>query len=299
MEKAPLADDRISREQSVNGDIERNRIMRAVITATLIGLAACNSANAATGPAKGSLVIVGGAMRDPAILMRFIELAGGVDSPIVVVPTALSFEIPETRLKQFAKPFFDVGCTDVTVVHTGDPKVADTDAFIAPIKRARGVWFGGGRQWRLVDAYAGTKAESAFHAVLDRGGVIGGSSAGATIQGDFLVRGAPQGNTIMMSPGHEAGFGYLKGAAIDQHVIARSRQKDLIPVIEAHPELLGLGIDENTALVVRGNTATVIGQSSVLVYTFDKLHDGDAAQWVELKPGDTLDLANRASVHTP
>ncbi|MFQ5717945.1 MAG: cyanophycinase [Acidobacteriota bacterium] len=247
------------------------------------------------GPAHGHLVIVGGGMRSPEILKRFMELAGGPGAPIVVVPTALEGDLDD-RVEEFARPFHDAGFRDVSVLHTRDRERADTVEFVAPIDRARGVWFGGGRQWRLVDAYAGTSTEEAFHAVLDRGGVIGGSSAGATIQGSYLVRGAPEGNTIMMAPGHEAGFGFLHGVAIDQHVIARDRQDDLLPVIEAHPELLGLGIDEDTALVVDGDRAEVIGSSRVLVYDHARFAKDEAHPYFELAPGEVLDLAARRAL---
>ncbi|MGH7045751.1 MAG: Type 1 glutamine amidotransferase-like domain-containing protein [Stellaceae bacterium] len=79
------------------------------------------------------------------------------------------------------------------------------------------VFFGGGRQYRLVDAYAGTLTERAIRAVLARGGLIAGTSAGATILGSYLVRGAPsEGNSILMYPGYERGFAYLSNVAIDQ-----------------------------------------------------------------------------------
>ena len=98
---------------------------------------------------------------------------------------------------------------------------------------------------------------------LARGGVIGGSSAGATIQGSYLVRGAREGNQIMMAKGYEQGFGYLRGVAIDQHLLVRGRADDLVEVIDMKPELLGLGIDEPAAVVVHGDRLEVIGRSVV------------------------------------
>ncbi len=260
---------------------------------------AAGAAPPLVGPASGSLVIVGGSMHHPQIIERFIALAGGRSAPIVVVPTALGGDLGDT-LDRFGQLFRAAGVEDVTVVHTRDRQRADTEEFTAPLGRARGVWFGGGRQWRLVDAYAGTRAEQAFHDVLARGGVIGGTSAGATIQGSYLVRGAPEGNAIMMSPGHEKGFGFLRGVAIDQHVIARGRQKDMIPVIRAHPDLLGIGIDEDTALVVHGDEAEVIGSSRVLIYDaarWGREAGGDGAPaWISLRPGERFDLGTRRRV---
>lgn len=242
------------------------------------------------GPARGSLVIVGGAMQSPEIYKRFIDLAGGPDAPLVMVPTA-GGEAEYDAFYQGLTAWREAGARNLTVLHTTDPKVADTDAFIEPLRTAAGVFFFGGRQWRLVDAYGGTRAEAAFRAVLDRGGVIGGSSAGASIQGSFLVRGDTAGNEVMMGS-HQRGFAYLRNVGIDQHVLRRNRHFDLVEVVEAHPELLGLGIDENTALVVRGDQAEVIGASYVLVYD-NRSTVRDGGRFYFLAPGDRLDLATR------
>ena len=107
----------------------------------------------------------------------------------------------------------------------------------------------------------GTRTQREIEGVLARGGVVGGSSAGATIQGSYLVRGAREGNQIMMAKGYEEGFGYLRGVAIDQHLLVRGRQDDLVEVIKAKPELLGIGLDEPTAIVVKGDRFLVVGQS--------------------------------------
>src|SRR5262249_58119965 len=103
---------------------------------------------------------------------------------------------------------------NVTVRHTRDKAEADTEAFVAPLKTARGVWYDGGRQWRLVDSYFNTRTQRAIEAVLARGGVIGGSSARATIQGSYLGRGAREGNHSIMAKGYEQGFGFLQIVAI-------------------------------------------------------------------------------------
>lgn len=242
------------------------------------------------GPERGSLVIVGGAMRDPAIYKRFIDLAGGPDARLVMIPTAGGGETYDKYYPGLV-PWRDAGARNLTVLHTTDPAVADTEEFVAPLKEADGVFFFGGRQWRLVDAYAGTRTEEEIRRVLERGGVVGGSSAGASIQGSFLVRGDTETNTVMMGD-HQAGFGYLRDVAIDQHVLRRNRHFDLIEVVEAHPELLGIGIDENTALVVRGDVAEVIGQSYVLVYDNRKTVGRDG-KFYFLGPGYRFNLATR------
>ena len=242
------------------------------------------------GPENGSLVVVGGAMRSPEIYREFIELAGGPDANIVLVPTAGgAAEYDEFYAGMQA--WRENGARNLTLLHTIDPEVADTEAFLEPLKTAGGVFFFGGRQWRLVDAYGGTKTEEAFREVLERGGVIGGSSAGASIQGSFLVRGDSRSNTVMMGD-HQRGFGYLRNVGIDQHVLRRNRQFDMIEVIEAHPELLGIGLDEDTAIVVRGDRFHVIGSSYALIFD-NQSTTGSEGSFYFLSPGDRYDMATR------
>ncbi len=251
---------------------------------------AAQDAQPVVGPANGALVIVGGALQDEAIWQRFIDLAGGPDAPIVVIPTAGGGDDYD-QYYQGLRPLKALGATNLTVLHTNDPEVADSEAFVAPIREARGVWFPGGRQWRLADSYLDTRTEEALWDVLERGGVIGGSSAGATIQGDYLVRGDTRTNTVMMGD-HEEGFAFLRGVAIDQHLLRRNRQFDLIEVIEAKPELLGIGIDENTAIVVNGDQFQVMGQGYVAIYDHERQID-TGGQFYLLAPGDRYNLATR------
>ena len=248
------------------------------------------TAFAQKGPEKGSLVIVGGALRDEAILERFISLAGGPEAPIVIIPTA-GGEDDYDQWYSGAKRFRDLGVTNLTVLHTWDSEEAEREEFAAPITRARGVWFPGGRQWRLVDAYADTRTERELHALLARGGVIGGSSAGATIQGEYLVRGDTSGNTIMMGD-HEEGFSFFQGTAIDQHLLVRNRHFDLLEVLDVRPELLGIGIDENTAIVVRGSGFEVIGKGYVAIYDNTRVLPNGGTFYF-LMPGDRYNLETR------
>jgi cyanophycinase len=264
---------------------------RHALTIVMLVLAAAAGAAAQkVGPANGALVIVGGAMQDPAIVKRFIDLAGGPDAPIVVIPTAgdaASYDQFWSGLRIFR----DNGARNLTVLHTRDRKVADTEAFAAPIARAQGVFFGGGRQWRLADAYLHTRTHQALDALLARGGVIGGTSAGATILGSFLVRGDTKGNELMIGD-HTEGMGFLKNAAIDQHVLRRNRQFDLIEVMQKHPDLLGIGIDEDTAIVVEGDRFEVIGRRYVLIHDRGAVVS-PAGSFYFMAPGDTFDLVKR------
>lgn len=225
-----------------------------------------NNSTTTVGPEKGALVIVGGGKVGPEIWDRFIQLAGGKEKAnIVVIPTAGEDSSIAKSGDQTVKTLKALGLQHVTLLHTRDPKESNKESFVAPLKKATAVWFDGGRQWRIADAYLNTLAHKEFNAVLDRGGVIGGSSAGASIQGSFLLRGDTKGNTTLIGD-HTEGLGFIHGVTIDQHILRRNRQFDLVEVIKTHPELLGIGIDESTAVVVQQNAFEVIGASYAAVY---------------------------------
>ena len=254
------------------------------------------------GPDNGSLLLVGGGVT-PEIGRQFIALAGGVEVPMVVIPTAggaaeYSQQTPVSQLLR------QLGAKQVEVVHTNDRELANNLDFVQPLVTAKGVFFEGGRQWRLVDAYQGTRTEQMFWQVLERGGVIGGSSAGATIQGSFLARGDTRHNQIMVGD-HQQGFGFLKNVTVDQHTLARNRHYDMFQILQERPESLGLSIDEMTGIVVAGDQFEVIGESYVLVYdggfwsregwSMKKLPPSNSLFYF-LKAGDRYDMAKRIVV---
>ena len=164
-------------------------------------------------------MVVGGGAIGPELYAAFIDAAGGPDALIIDVPTAGGDSTYPADWRG-TRGLRAAGARNVVVLHTLDRAVANSDAFVAPIARAGGIWFEGGRQWHLVDSYGGTRSERAFHDVLARGGVVGGSSAGASILSSYMLRGARTGNATIMAPGYESGFGFLRGVAIDQHVVA-------------------------------------------------------------------------------
>lgn len=253
------------------------------------------------GPANGTLVIAGGGDLDgTGIYERFIEAAGGPSAYIVIVPTAggnfsASGSPQPYDAERVLASWRARGLTNVHMLHTHDPKVADTPAFASQLQQARGVWFNGGRQWNIVDSYAGTRTYAAFHAVLARGGVIGGSSAGATIQGEYLVRGAISGSNVMMAPEpeHQDAFGFLRRTAIDQHIDTRNRWTDLTPVLDRFPSLLGLGLSEGTAIVVQRDTFAVIGRGQVAVHDRSRPRSSDGLPYFTLSAGARYDLLAR------
>ena len=243
------------------------------------------------GPAKGTVVVVGGGAMGPEIYKAFIDAAGGPDALILDVPNAGG---SDTVSPNTGQPWRNAGARNVVVLFTKDRKIADSDSFTAVIKKAGGVWFEGGRQFHLVQDYGATKTEREIMALLERGGVIGGSSAGASILGDFMVRGAPSNdNMIMDFPGYERAFGYLRNVGIDQHVVARSRLPDLADsIIPRHPDLLGISEDEGTAWVIKGDTARIIGRNKAFVYNGKDATD-PGSPFLTLHPGDRYDLNAR------
>lgn len=213
---------------------------------------------------NGSLIVIGGGRLSEDIIKEFYDLSGGKSAKIVVIPTASvrNNRVDSTRI---FKTFKRYGFSNISILHTSDPKEANKDEFVKPIKEATGIYFLGGRQWRIADGFLNTKAHQEMFKLLDRGGVIAGSSAGATIQGSYLARGDTKNNQIMMGD-HEEGLGFITNVAIDQHVIARNRQFDMFEILKNRPELLGISIDESTAIVVKGDTFKVIGKSYVIMY---------------------------------
>lgn len=259
-----------------------------------------------TGPDKGAVVIVGGGAISPDIWNRFIELAGGkANARIVVIPTAGDDSTLNASGQRTQKRLQELGVANVTLLHTRDPKQSNQEAFVAPLRQATAVWFEGGRHWRLADSYLNTLAHKEFNAVLGRGGVIGGTSAGATILGSFMVRGDTKGNSIMVGD-HTEGLGFVKNLTVDQHVLRRNRQFDLIDVIKARPELLGIGIDESTAVVVQKNTFEVLGNSLVGIYDINQINsqakypsgqNSTGGPFYFLSKGQTFDLQARKVIN--
>ena len=254
------------------------------------------------GPARGTLVIVGGGDdKGTGIMETFLNRAGGPRAKIVVVPTAGGNKLANGQIKVYREA--DVvgrwkkrlGIDHIQMLHTHDPKIADTEEFVKPLREATGVWFEGGRQWNIVDSYMNTLTYREFHNVLERGGVIGGSSAGATIQGDYLVRGAIAGPQIMMTPepNHERGFNFLRKSAIDQHINTRNRWDDLIPVIKKYPDLLGIGLSEGTAIVVTGDRFDVMGKWKVAIHDNTRLYQPWEKPYYVLSAGDVYNMKTR------
>ena len=238
---------------------------------------------------RGTVMLGGGGGMPRAVFERFVERAGGADAArIVVAPTATPRR-PGDRQDRVAELLRSMGVADVVVLEPRHPREV-TEAHVAMLDRATGVWFGGGRQWRTVDAFDGTPIVAAFRRVLERGGVVAGSSAGASIQGELLVRGNPLGNADMWCEGYDRGFALLPGCAVDQHFVARRRLPDLQAVIARFPQVLGVGVDEGTCAVVSDSVLEVLGRSKVAIVDA-RLREGQGPiqpNWIQA--GERWDL---------
>ena len=212
---------------------------------------------------------------------------------MVYIPTAGSDEELEAqRIKGRGEDYFAefFGVSKVSFLHPNDWDEADTEDFVRPLGESNAVFIEGGRHWRLADSYLDSKTHQELLNLLDRGGVIAGTSAGATIQGSFMVRGNSDADDPNIVIGdHQEGFAFIANIAIDQHIRAREREAELAQVLELHPELLGIGIDEDTAVHVQGDRFDVLGAGHVFV------HDGHIPYYL-LNPGEVYDMKRRAVV---
>ncbi len=236
--------------------------------------------------AEGSLVIVGGGSTPQAVRERFLALAGGKKAHLVIIPTASARADSPALLRRFGY-WKSKDVASCVLLHTRRREQANDLAFVRPLQEATGVWLSGGDQSKLVEAYGGTLVERELHEVLARGGVIGGTSAGAAVM-----------SAIMITGGYPAahvgtGFNFLSGVVVDTHFDRRHREPRLLGVLTTHPDCLGLGIDERTAVILHGPSLEVLGDRSVrLCLVGSKAADG---QWLTLQRGDHANLAELLS----
>jgi cyanophycinase len=241
---------------------------------------------------NGTLLIVGGGGMPEGLMSKMVELAGGKDARLVYIPCTERDDVdPNQRILRSWKA---MGAASAVTLHTKDRNRANEDeAFLQPLRDATGIWFGGGRQWNFCDSYYGTEAHRLMKQVLQRGGVIGGSSAGASVQGRYMCRANPVANFDIMAPGYERGLGFLSGVAIDQHFSQRGRQKDMTQLANRYPQLLGIGIDEATAVIVQKSEAQIVGRGKVFFYDRNRPVTPGQPDYIAVEAGRTFDLARR------
>ncbi len=256
-----------------------------ILGVDFVRLSAASNLQDQTEPAPikgGSLVIGGGGKLPDEVRKTFLTLAGGpTNAKILIVPTA-DYSADNSDLEPFLAEWRRLGADHASIFHTRSRDQSNDLAFVKPIEESTGVWFGGGRQDLLSQAYVGTEVEKALKRLLGRGGVVGGSSAGAAILTKVMI------SSGRREPIEGQGFDLLPDSIVDQHFLRRNRMGRLASMLKKHPELVGIGIDEKTALVVRGRQLSVVGESYVVACapaTKDRPERIDF-----LKPGDTTDL---------
>lgn len=208
---------------------------------------------------RGCLFLCGGGKLPDDLLSRFHELGGGDQGKLVLIPTAS----PRADHGDYA-PWLPLwqgySWADIQVVHVQDRSEADHDLKLEILRRATAVWLGGGEQSRLSERLVGTQMEEEIKRLLDRGGVLGGTSAGAAICSQIMIREGRR------EPLFGTGFSILSDVIIDQHFTARRRQERLTRAVLTHPKLAGLGIDEGTGILFRDGVIEVIGRGDVHWY---------------------------------
>ncbi|HVW02144.1 MAG TPA: cyanophycinase, partial [Planctomycetaceae bacterium] len=229
---------------------------------------------------RGALVICGGGPLPESIRKEFVELAGGEDAKLVVIPSACDDPDLPVVSPALADLWKARGIKDVTVFHTRDAAEANDEKFVEPLRKATAVWIGGGKQTLLAKSYSGTLVQRELQALLDRGGVIGGTSAGAACQSKVMI--------VRAKVWETPGFDLIPGAIVDQHFLVRNRKQRLLDVLAQYPTHVGLGVDEAAALVVRGRTLKCVGEGTVTLCL--AASKNRPVRETVLKPGDTADF---------
>jgi cyanophycinase len=251
----------------------------------------------------GHLLLVGGGPSQDDLNAEFVRLAGGSTAHIVVIPTAGVDPAEDVQARQSGPAWArSLGVEHVTVVHTSSRAEADDEAFVGPIRQATGVWLPGGEAGRILVSYLGTRTERELLALLARGGVIGGTSAGALVWGSEsqVFRAPADGSPFLMGDAkalligdpHSLCFGALHNVILAPHFTEFRMHPSLVKTLAARPYLLGIGIDEATALEIHGDSCSVLGRGHVTV--FDGKHHGGAPALV-LGAGAHYDLARKSA----
>jgi cyanophycinase len=229
------------------------------------------------------LLIVGGGPVADSVRGRFVELAGGGNARLVVIPAAA---VDDTTLTQYRETWLRYDVRAVDVLHADSRRQADEPGFSRILETATGVWLGGGQQSWLANRYGGTLVEERLKGVLARNGIVGGTSAGAAVMSGVMIAGGRE------TPKLARGFDLIPGAIIDQHFVKRNRFRRLQAALRQHPELVGFGIDEGAALLygVQTGQLRVLGTSCV-VTCVPLGEQGEQRFSLEfLNPGDEFDM---------
>lgn len=270
-----------------------------------------------TGPAKGVLLIHGGGSFNTGEFISLARKSSGKKQPAIVVITTPQ---GKSRLADFKKgiPYRTVSnlrgrykMEQVTELYTLSKKEANRAELFKKIDNADAVYICGGNQTYLTDAFLGTETLAAMNRLLERGGVIAGASAGAQVQSSFMTRGDYKKRLILGDRKHQEGFSFVKNSVFDVHVEERNRENHLFQVFKAKKselqdtklnplDLLGIGIDQATAIVVTQDRFKVTGRGQVYIFDSRKWKD-DPETWTyqTLKSGTVFDMKLREVIKSP
>ena len=222
---------------------------------------------------RGVLMVIGGAedkLGKRTILNRFVRLAGGSAATVAVISTASS--LGDTATEVYRTLFDRLGVAEVRGLRPETRAEADDPACAAMLDECTGVFMTGGNQVKLSSVVAGTRLGDAITQAYHAGAVVGGTSAGASVVATHMVASGSEGTTpkermVQLA----AGLGLVDGVIIDQHFTQRNRYGRLLALVAHSPQLLGMGIDEDTAMVItESRYVEVLGKGAVTV--FDGLH---------------------------
>jgi cyanophycinase len=217
---------------------------------------------------QSRLLIVGGAERygpgGTEILRRFVDLAGGRAAELIVIATA-SAE-PAILEAEYAALFTRLGAARVRALRLENRAQANEPAVVEALASATGVFFTGGDQLRITTVLGGTRTDSALQVLVQTGAIVlGGTSAGAAMMSGTMILGGDGPGVTRACVRTGPGLEFLPGVVIDMHFAERGRLNRLLSAVALYPHELGLGIDEDTAILAEGDGFEVLGSGSVTV----------------------------------
>ncbi|MCB1043425.1 MAG: cyanophycinase [Acidobacteria bacterium] len=231
---------------------------------------------------RGQMVLIGGGPKPEAAMTRFVQAAGGAEALILIVPTAS--ELADTG-EFYCNLFKELGCKQVVALDLAEVSDASDEENLALVARCGGIFFAGGDQRRITAALLNTPLLEELRRAFERGCAIGGTSAGTACMSRWMITGDGDFDRITAeNVVVTEGLGLFPHAILDQHFVARQRQNRLIAAVLERPELLGIGIDEGTAVWLKEDlTLEVIGEGWVVVYdASDALAERQGLRWSAL-----------------
>jgi len=234
----------------------------------------------------GPFVVIGGAedkLGECRILREFLSLGGGHNAHVLVITVAT--ELPIEVGSEYVEVFSKLGAKDVRTFDVSNREAANRDSAVQFIRDASCIFFTGGDQLRITKLLGGTRSDALLHDACEQGIPIGGTSAGASMMSSTMIVDGesetnPRISMVNMAPGME----FVDGVVIDQHFAQRGRLGRLVSAVAQYPHHLGLGIDEDTAVIVEGGTLRVLGRGAVSVVdagsllhsNLDLVHDDES-----------------------